>query len=150
MTRITRTRRALAASAMVLLSLSSSSSFIRSGPFAAATAAAGTSREWKAPARAAATSNPVRADDKSLAAGKTLYAKECASCHGDTGKGNGPDAADLSRQPPDFASPAVARQSDGELFWKMSEGRKPMPRFARKFPEADRWNLVNYIRSIAR
>ena len=104
---------------------------------------------WKAPPRAANTRNPIPPDDRSLAAGKTLYAKECAACHGDTGKGNGPDAAELSLQPPDFSAPSVSDQSDGELFWKMTEGRKPMPRYGRLLHDDDRWNLVNYIRSLA-
>ena len=105
-------------------------------------------RAWKAPARAADFRNPITADAKSLAAGKSIYARECATCHGDNGKGNGPDAADLSRQPTDFTLPAVASQSDGELFWKLTEGKKPMPRYRRMLSEDDRWNVVNYIRSI--
>jgi mono/diheme cytochrome c family protein len=108
----------------------------------------GGARGWKAPARAAHFRNPVSADSKSLAAGKALYARECVSCHGEGGRGNGPDAADLSRQPADFTSPAVAGQADGELFWKLTEGNKPMPRYGRMLSEDDRWNLVNYIRSI--
>jgi mono/diheme cytochrome c family protein len=113
------------------------------------TPAAEAARPWRAPARAANVGNPVPADSNSLAAGKALYTKECAACHGPAGKGNGPDAADLSRQPPDFAAPAVAGQSDGELFWKITEGRKPMPRYARTLKDDDRWHLVNYIRSLA-
>ena len=105
-------------------------------------------RVWKAPARAAHFKNPINADSRSLEVGKTIYAKECATCHGDTGKGNGPDAADLSRQPPDFTAPAVAGQSDGELFWKVTEGKKPMPRYGRTLSDDDRWNVINYIRSI--
>jgi mono/diheme cytochrome c family protein len=105
-------------------------------------------RPWKAPARAADAANPIRADDRSLAAGKAIFAKECITCHGESGRGNGPDAADLSTQPADFAAPAVADQSDGELFWKMTQGRKPMPSYARMLSDDDRWNLVNYIRWI--
>jgi mono/diheme cytochrome c family protein len=104
--------------------------------------------QWKAPARAAGVKNPVTADAASLSTGKALFARECASCHGESGRGNGPDAADLSRQPPDFAAPPVAAQTDGELFWKITEGRKPMPRFARSLRDDQRWHLVNYIRSI--
>ncbi len=113
------------------------------------TESASQSREWRAPARAAATTNPVAAEEKSLAVGKGIYLKECASCHGDAGKGDGPDAANLSRRPADFAAPAVRQETDGELFWKISEGRKPMPRFARMLSAEERWNLVNYIRSIS-
>jgi mono/diheme cytochrome c family protein len=106
-------------------------------------------RPWKAPARAANAQNPIHADDRSLTLGKALFVKECMTCHGESGKGNGPDAADLSTQPPDFAAPAVAEQSDGELFWKMTQGRKPMPSYRRMLSDDDRWNLVNYIRSIS-
>jgi len=105
-------------------------------------------RAWRAPARAANLKNPMRSDAASLAAGKAMYTRECASCHGDAGKGNGPDAADLSRPPADFAAPTVAAQSDGELFWKMTEGRKPMPRYARTLRDEERWHVVNYIRSL--
>jgi mono/diheme cytochrome c family protein len=105
------------------------------------------SRDWKAPTRAASTTNPIRADDRSLAAGKGIYLKECAACHGETGRGNGPDAANLSRQPPDFAAPLIRQQTDGEFFWKITEGKKPMPRFARSLNDEQRWHLVNYIRS---
>lgn len=103
---------------------------------------------WKAPARAAGMPNPIPADDKSVSIGKSLYVKECASCHGESGRGNGPDAADLSRQPTDFASPAVRQERDGELFWKITEGKKPMPRYLRTFKEEDRWHVINYIRSL--
>src|SRR5437762_2645404 len=114
-----------------------------------ALAAAEQSRDWKAPARAASTKNPVPASAQSLSAGKSIYAKECASCHGDGGKGNGPEAANLSRQTPDLCAADVRDQSDGEIFWKIGEGRKPMPRFARALNEDQRWHLVNYIRSLA-
>ena len=116
---------------------------------AAAAATAADRTPWKAPARAAGVTNPVSADPTSISVGKTLFTRECASCHGDSGKGNGPDAADLSRQPPDFAAPPVAAQTDGELFWKITEGRKPMPRFSRTLRDDQRWHLVNFIRSIA-
>src|SRR5258706_15842760 len=83
--------------------------------------------EWKAPVRAASLRNPITADDKSLSIGKSLYFKECASCHGESGRGNGPEAANLPRQPSDLSAAPVRQQRDGELFWKITEGRKPMP-----------------------
>ena len=106
-------------------------------------------REWKAPERAASVPNPVAADDRSLAIGKSLYVKECASCHGEAGRGNGPDAADLSRPPSNLTATPVRRQADGEIFWKITEGNKPMPRYARMLKDEQRWNLVNYLRSLA-
>jgi len=139
-----RTRRASNALAMVLLSSSLARLTV------ADNGDAGQQREWKAPRSAATRRNPIPADDRSFAAGKAQYAKECVSCHGVDGRGNGPEAANLSRPPADLGSPAVANQSDGELFWKMTEGKKPMPRYARTLSDDDRWNLVNYIRSLTR
>jgi mono/diheme cytochrome c family protein len=105
--------------------------------------------EWKAPARAAKKKNPIPADDKSIALGKQVYEKECVSCHGKTGKGDGPKAADLERKPGDLSSPHVQSQSDGELFWKVSEGRKPMPSGEKLLNEEERWQVVDYMRSLA-
>ncbi|HEY7119725.1 MAG TPA: cytochrome c [Tepidisphaeraceae bacterium] len=104
---------------------------------------------WRAPARAANLRNPVPPDDASRAAGKSLYARECANCHGESGKGNGPDAADLSHPPSDLTASPTTRQTDGELYWKLTEGKRPMPRFGRTLTDEQRWHVVNYIRSLA-
>ena len=105
--------------------------------------------EWKAPARAARKKNPVSADEKSLAMGKELYAKECLSCHGAAGKGDGSAAKDLDKPPGDLSKPKMWEQSDGELFWKITEGKKPMPSEEKTFTEEQRWHVVNYIRTLA-
>jgi len=70
--------------------------------------------EWRAPARAAVKRNPVLADAASNKRGKAIYVSRCASCHGDSG-------SDLTN---------LRRQSDGELFWKITEGRNQMPSYA--------------------
>ena len=105
--------------------------------------------KWQAPARAARKKNPVAADDASLSAGKVLYGQECRACHGDLGKGDGPSAKDLERKPGDLSSPQTATQTDGELFWKLTEGKKPMPSYAQKFTDEQRWTVVNYVRTLA-
>lgn len=104
---------------------------------------------WKAPPRAAAVSNPIAADERSISIGKSLYAKECAACHGEAGLGNGPEAADLPRRPTDLCAAPIRQERDGEIFWKITEGKRPMPRFARTFNDEERWHVVNYIRSLA-
>ena len=101
--------------------------------------------DWTAPESAAQQKNPVAADAKSLARGKELYVEECADCHGEKGRGDGQAAASLPKRPADLAQ--KTRQSDGALFWKITEGKKPMPRFAKRLTDEDRWNLVNYIRT---
>jgi mono/diheme cytochrome c family protein len=106
--------------------------------------------EWVAPVRAAKKKNPIPADEKSVALGRTVYIRECLSCHGTTGKGDGPAAKDLIRKAGDLSSPKMWAQSDGALFWKISEGRTPMPTFEKLIKdENDRWHVINYIRTLA-
>ncbi len=105
--------------------------------------------EWKVPLRAARKKNPIPADEKSIAAGKAVYLKECLTCHGDAGKGNGPGAKDLTKTPGDLSSQKVQQQSDGALYYKITEGRKPMASFDKTLTDEQRWQVVDYIRGFA-
>ena len=104
-------------------------------------------QEWKAPAAAKATKNPVT-KAAGIKDGKATYDASCALCHGVGGKGDGPGAAALTPKPRNLADKAIQGQTDGELFWKISEGRGVMPPW-KQLPEKDRWSLVHYIRSLA-
>lgn len=112
-----------------------------------ALAAAPNPEPWNAPVRASHRKNPIPADATALGAGKALYVQECASCHGNTGKGDGPSAKDLEVAVADLASSKIQEQSDGALFWKISEGRKPMPGMSEKWTDDQRWQVVNYVRT---
>jgi len=107
--------------------------------------------EWKAPADAKNTKNPLAAkkgDAKLLADAKKLAEQNCATCHGPSGKGDGPAAAALPPpKPADWTSKKLASETDGELFWKISNGRGAMPPW-KHLPEEQRWALINYIRSL--
>jgi mono/diheme cytochrome c family protein len=107
--------------------------------------------EWKAPADQKNVKNPLadKKNDKAvLAEGKKLAETNCATCHGPEGKGNGPAAAALPPpKPADWTSSRVASETDGEIFWKISNGRGAMPPW-KHLPEKDRWTLVDYIRSL--
>ena len=105
--------------------------------------------DWTAPARAARKKNPIPADEKSIATGKEVYIHQCLSCHGTTGKGDGPASKDLNPKPHDLGAANVAQQSDGALFWKITEGKKPMPSFEKLISEDERWHVVNYVRTFA-
>ena len=105
-------------------------------------------KEWKAPASADAKKNPLTADAATIAAGKAVYVKECQSCHGKKGKGDGPSAKDLDIPAGDFSKATMQSQSDGALFWKTSEGRKPMPSFKKKLTEEKIWQTVIYMRTL--
>ena len=105
--------------------------------------------DWKAPARATRKKNPISADDASLATGKAIFGKECVSCHGVAGKGDGTAAKDLEKKPGDLSKPSMWDQTDGALFWKITEGRKPMPSFEKSLSEDQRWHVINYVRTLA-
>ena len=106
--------------------------------------------KWVAPAAEARKKNPVPVNDSSLAAGQKIYLQRCVGCHGRTGKGDGPDAADLGIRPAKLSDAAVQEQTDGELFWKVTVGKKPMPSYRTRLSPTDRWNVINYLRTLAR
>ena len=103
---------------------------------------------WNAPARAAAKKNPIAADAVSIGRGKAVYAAECASCHGASGKGDGAAAKDLETPAGDLRK--LGGQSDGALFWKVTEGKKPMASYATKLTEQQRWDVVNYMKTLGK
>lgn len=100
---------------------------------------------WVAPAGEKAKKNP----GGSAASGKKLADTNCVSCHGASGKGDGPAAAALNPKPADWTSQRVQSESDGELFWKISNGRGPMPPW-KHLSEKDRWDLVAYVKSLGK
>jgi mono/diheme cytochrome c family protein len=80
--------------------------------------------------------------------GKDLWAKNCKSCHGAKGLGDGPKGASLKTFPGDFSSAAFQGSTDGELFFRTNTGRDEMPAYEKKIPDAnDRWALVAYMRT---
>jgi mono/diheme cytochrome c family protein len=101
--------------------------------------------------RATKAKNPVAADKKAASAenGKKIAMQNCAPCHGQQGKGDGPGAAALPKKPADWTSKAVQTEAEGSLFVKITDGNAPMPPWA-SLPEKDRWDLVNYIKTLGK
>ena len=110
----------------------------------------GSKEKWTAPAAEARKKNPVVVNESSLAVGQKIYLQRCVGCHGKTGNGDGPDAADLGIHPAKLSDAAVQEQTDGELFWKATAGKKPMPSYRSRLSPTDRWNVINYLRTLAR
>ena len=107
---------------------------------------------WVVPEEARAVANPNNANKKSIKNGEVLYKQSCALCHGETGKGNGIGAQALNPKPADHTSEIVQAQTDGEIFWKISNGRGQMVGWGKGanpiISESDRWDIVNYIRTL--
>ena len=103
---------------------------------------------WTAPEQVATLPNQAPATKEAIEHGKALYLDRCVDCHGKKGRGDGPGAADLEVRPPDFSKPHVRAQTDAALFWKLTEGRRPMPGYGSKLSEEQRWQLVAYLRSL--
>ena len=105
-------------------------------------------KPWPVPDKFLKMANPVKADAESLANGKELWVKHCQSCHGKSGKGDGPKAAQLKTEPEDLGKPDIQSQPDGAFFYKTSEGREDMPSFKKKIADQDDiWAVVNYVRT---
>lgn len=104
---------------------------------------------WIVPEAAKQVPNPLTPTPENLSAGKALYLDKCAECHGESGKGDGDQSRLYSTQPTNFTDPAETKVTDGELFYKISEGHRPMPGFKKRFSEERRWQLVLFLRSFA-
>jgi len=103
---------------------------------------------WPVPEEAKQLKNPLQPTTAALKSAREVYADKCAHCHGDTGKGDGRDANRYDPAPTDLTDPKKMNPAtDGELFYKISEGKKPMPVFKNKLTEDQRWQLVLLIRS---
>jgi cbb3-type cytochrome c oxidase subunit III len=98
------------------------------------------------------TKNPIAASAESVMAGKQIFQKTCAPCHGlnaEGGPGNDliPAAPDLTDDMWDHGS------TDGTIFANIKNGVAPdfnMVAWKDKLKDDDIWNVVNYLRSIAK
>ncbi len=103
--------------------------------------------EWKAPKDAVQKKNPIKSTKTSIDPGKKIYIQFCADCHGKKVDGNGSMAAELKIKPPDLKNRAKYH-SDGDLFWKIQNGKGEMPPFREELQEQEIWNVINYIKSL--
>lgn len=104
-------------------------------------------QEWQAPEEALALDNPVKDHPDAAAKGREWYLQRCADCHGKQGKGNGWLSKGVFKPPTNLASQMVQANSDGELYWKITNGRSPMPASRIRFTDEQRWEIVSYLRT---
>jgi len=97
--------------------------------------------------------NPFPPTPASLAAGERVYRAYCQVCHGVDGRGDGPDAAGLFPRPIDFWAHFGSGHThpDGRLYFWITDGMPgtPMPGFKDKIADADRWHVINFIKTFA-
>lgn len=117
--------------------------------FMAGIAAAQTTK-WEVPAKYKTMKSTVKMTDPAVIAnGKDLWAKNCKSCHGSLGAGDGPKGAMLKTPMVAFSSKEFQAQSDGDIYYKTFIGRNEMPAFEKKIPTAaDQWALVAFMRTL--
>ena len=102
---------------------------------------------WSAPPQATKRANPIPPDHTSIARGKNLFKTYCIACHGPGGRGDGPAAAGLNPKPPNLVKMA-GHHPDGDIAWKIANGRAPMPGWEKVISEEDIWHLTNFIQSL--
>jgi mono/diheme cytochrome c family protein len=90
--------------------------------------------------------NPVPADARSLRNGRLYYSINCAVCHGDLGKGDGPVTKKGMFVLPVVGASAEGK-TDGYIWGMIRNGRGGMPSYNR-IEEMDRWDVVNYVRGL--
>jgi mono/diheme cytochrome c family protein len=97
--------------------------------------------KWRAPEEAAAKPNPLADKPELSAGGKKLFKRNCVECHGESGQG--------LKKAADLQLPVVQAQSDGTLYWKITNGNPDhgMPSFS-GIPELQRWQIVLYLRTL--
>jgi mono/diheme cytochrome c family protein len=106
---------------------------------------------WQLPPDADEKKSPLTADTKILATGKTIFKDKCSKCHGQTGLGDGPDADPDHVEHMNLTNPKFAdRNSDGVVFYKVSNGRRrpKMPAFKEELTEQQIWSVVAYVQTL--
>jgi cytochrome c5 len=105
-----------------------------------------------APPASSTVKNPVKPSADSQAKAKKMYGFDCEMCHGATGNGKTDLAKDMSLTLKDWTDPTVlSAKSDGDLFDIIRKGVDKMPpEEAARAKDDDVWNLVIYIRGLAK
>ncbi len=105
---------------------------------------------WKAPEVTKGWKNPLAPSEEVLNKGEKIFRLLCVACHGQDGKGDPGMRETLNPPPADLTSVRVQQQTDGAIFWKISEGRGMMASYKNMLSEEERWALVHYIRQLGK
>jgi mono/diheme cytochrome c family protein len=105
------------------------------------------------PADYAGKTNPLGSDTAVTDAGKEVFDLNCVTCHGESGKGDGPAGASLDPKPADLTKVVPAAQDDF-VFWVVNEGgaaadmSPSMASYKGVLSEDEIWQVIAYIRTL--
>lgn len=94
--------------------------------------------------------SPVGTGDSVLKAGKALYLSNCTPCHGVKGNAKGPAHASISPNPANHTAISMLKETDGTLYYKLTQGRSPTPGYSTTLTDSERWELVAFIRTLVK
>jgi mono/diheme cytochrome c family protein len=95
--------------------------------------------------------NPVKPTEASIADGKKLYGYQCAMCHGEKGDGKTELVESMKLTMKDYTDPAALKDfTDGTLGYILEKGKGKMPGQEGRMSAQQKWNLVNFIRSLSK
>jgi mono/diheme cytochrome c family protein len=100
------------------------------------------------PEEAKSTSNPIPADEESIAIGKAKFEVYCTMCHGHNGGAGQEITKGFEIDPSNLLTDSVKKRTDGELFWATSNGvngTKMLP-WSDLLSDEEIWHIINYIR----
>jgi mono/diheme cytochrome c family protein len=92
--------------------------------------------------------NPVPADEVSRQRGEILFQIHCALCHGESGHGDGPLAGYFARTPENLVGSRTTAEFDGSVYLAIQQGFGEMPPLAENLTDRERWDVINYTRTL--
>lgn len=100
--------------------------------------------------------NPLAGDPEAISSGSKLFIANCATCHGESGEGDGPASAGLDPKPAALSNGELLSDlSDAYLYWRIAEGgsadpfKSAMPAWKGIFGDEQIWQLITFIRSLS-
>jgi hypothetical protein len=99
---------------------------------------------WKVPELVKGRVCPFRFTRETVTFGEALFQRNCKACHGDPGQHNW---ANIVPVPGDPASDEFQKQTDGEMYFRITAGKAPMPSFKTTLNGDERWDVISYIRN---
>jgi mono/diheme cytochrome c family protein len=103
-----------------------------------------------APAWADTIRNPLGTSPEVVAKGEEIYNLYCFACHGETGFGDGAAGGAMGVKPANFHDPKFSKQTDGSVFWKLTNGKGNMPPFKEILKDEQRWQVIAYLKEFGK